>query len=208
MTANEVFPETAVKSTGTFKNSNGEEFLIRGVSPLTMEKIKDAVNAEFNVPEIPTYEVETATGEKETHQHDKTTLTVEGNPEQTLINKTKWAEHEKILAKAEAEFQIRLMRVVLLSVKVSPTQEWRDEMAFLGIKLPVINSPEERYLYIETRVIQSAEDLTKLMTCVFRTAGMISKEAISEVDATFQRSMEEAFAEADKRRSKKERVDS
>jgi hypothetical protein len=71
-------------------------------------------------------------------------------------------------------------------------------MNFLGIEIPAENTPQEKYIYIETHVIQSAIDLSKLMTGVFRLAGIISEAAIAEVDATFQRSMEAAFAEAGK----------
>lgn len=190
-----------VQTFGTFTNAIGEQYTIHGLSPVTPQRIMESVRAEFlragkPVLAVPTYKVQTATGEEEIHEHDATTLVVPDNPAQTQINQDAWQEYVKSTAALDAEYNVRLMRVVFLAVTAKPTQEWRDEMAFTGVDLPAENSPAERYLYVETRVIQSAKDVASLMTGVFRLAGVISEAAVAEVDATFQRAMEEAVVEA------------
>ena len=186
---------------GAFKNVNGEQYTIRGLSPIMPQRIMESVRAEFQrlgkpVPAVPTYTVETVSGEQEIHEHNETTLVVDGNPEQTKENQNVWGEYVRLTAELDAEYNVRLMRAVFMAVEVAPTKEWREEMKFTGMDLPVENSPAEKYMFVEIRVIQSAKDLASLMTAVFRLAGVINEAAVAEVDATFQRSMEAAFTEA------------
>ena len=186
-----------------FVNSANESYILHGLSPLLPEKIQGAVRAEFErdgktLPVIPTYEVETASGEKELHQHDATTLIVPGKDAETAENQRVWAEYISAQTALTEEYNNRIMKAVFMSVEAKPTQTWRDEMKFLGIETPPENSPAEKYSFIETHVIQSPEDLSKLMTSIFRMSGVISEAAVAEVDATFQRAMEEAYVEAGK----------
>lgn len=199
----------ANKNYGSFTNSAGETFVIHGLSPLLPQKMMDAVKAEWlrdgkQLPIVPTYVVTLAGGDTEVHEHDASTLVVEGDEKLTKINQDNWREYSRLSTSLEAEYNTRLMKAVLLAVQVTPTQEWRDEMDFMGVGRPTEKSPAEKYAFVETKVIQSALDLSKLMSAVFRLAGIISEEAIAEVDATFQRSMEEAFAEAGKSGGKKQ----
>ena len=186
-----------------FVNSASESYVIHGLSPMLPEKLLGAVRAEYEkvkgkLPAAPTYEVETASGEKELHLHDATTLVVPNDETQTAENQATWARYTLAQAAINEEYNVRLMRAVFMAVEAKPTQGWRDEMKFLGVTTPPENSPAEKYAFIETHVIQSPEDLSKLMTSVFRMAGIISEAAVAEVDATFQRAMETAFAEAGK----------
>lgn len=188
---------------GSFTNAAGEHFTIKGLSPLLPQKIMEAVRGEFvrdgkALPVHPTYIVKTASEEEETHEHDETTLVIPGDAEQTRINQDTWAGYVRATAELESEYNVRLMRAVLMAVEASPTQAWREEMDFLGIPRPAENSSAEKYAYIETSVIQSVEDLTHMMTGVFRLAGVISEAAVAEVEATFRSDMETAFAQAGK----------
>jgi hypothetical protein len=195
--------ETKARDYSVFVNSAKETYIIHGLSPMLPDKLLGAVKAEYErvkgkIPSAPTYEVTTASGEKETHLHDGTTLVVPGDEEQTKENIRVWAEYNKAITSVNEEYNNRIMKAVFMSVEAKPTQSWRDEMKFLGIPTPPENSPAEKYSYIETHVIQSPEDLAKLTTSVFRMAGIISEAAIAEVDATFQRDVEKAFAQAGK----------
>jgi hypothetical protein len=178
---------------GEFINAAGEHFRIRGLSPLLPEKIRAAVVKQFPQPPCPTYDVTTAAGDTETHLHDETTLIVDGDAEQTKQNQAAWKVYATRKAVVDGEYNARLMRAVFNAVMADPTQDWRDEMGAVGIEIPA-DKAAEKYLFVETRVVQSAKDIATLMMCVFRLAGVISEEKAAEAEATFQRSLEAAFA--------------
>lgn len=191
------------KNFGSFTNAAGESFVIHGLSPLLPEKIMEVVRQDWAknkkaLPARPTYEIATASGEVEAHEHDETTLVVAGDEKQTKANQDKWLGYLKTQAEFDGDYNTRLMRVVLMGVEATPTDAWREEMEFIGVALPPKASMQEKYLYVETHVVQSPQDIAKLMTGVFRVAGIIGEEAIAEVEATFQRALEKAFAEAGK----------
>jgi len=186
-----------------FTNSAGETYQVRGLSPLTPHKLMTAARAEYardgkTLPELPTYTVTTAAGDTEVHEHDESTLIDEKDPELTKNNQKEWQEYIKGVSDVNTIYNKKIMRTVLLSVDAEPTQAWRDEMKFIGADAPAENSVEERYLFIETHVIQSASDLSRLTTMVFRAAGIITEAATADVEATFQRFVERAFVEAGK----------
>jgi len=184
------------KNFGTFVNAAGETYQIRGLSPLLPEKICKAVLDEFiagggSILEIPTYTVKTVSGEEEIHQHDETTLVVEGDLDATKKNQADWQEYKRTTAQIDGEYSAKLMRAVFNGVQCTPSDEWRSEMRLLGIVVPA-DPAAEKYLYVETRVVQSPIDISRLMTSVFRLAGIINEEAVAEAEATFQRALEEA----------------
>lgn len=179
---------------------------MRGLSPLLPEKLFASVREEWakkgrSLPTIPTYEVKTVTGEVEVHEHDATTLFVEGNPEQTKLNQEKWREFSRDNRELQNEYNARLMRAMFLSIIATPTDEWRGEMAFLGVDIPPKGTPAEKYSYIENRVVQNAEDIVRLMTCVFRLTGVASEAAIADVEATFRSAVQGAVLEASQQES-------
>jgi hypothetical protein len=191
------------KNFGSFTNAAGEVYTIHGLSPLLPAQLMGAAKAEFEksgeiLPEIPTYEVTTIGGEKEIHQHDSTTLVVEGDEAQTKANQKAWLDYTKAYVKLNNAYNLRVMHAAFLAVEVEPTQAWRDEMKFIGAEIHAEGSVEERYAFVETHVIQCPADLSKLTLMVFRMSGIIPEEATAEVDATFQRAVERAFVEAGK----------
>jgi hypothetical protein len=196
-------PAPTVQSIGTFTNSAGEVYTIRGLSPMLPQKILDTVKAEFaaagkTIPPIPTYTIPANEihGE-EVHEHNETSI-LEGTPEQVEQSKAAWFAYQSAIDALNNEHTTRMMRAMFMAVDVKPTQSWRDEMKFIGAATPPENSPAEKYAFIETHVVQTPSDLTKLMTSVFRMSGIISEAAVAEVDATFQRFVEDAYSEAGK----------
>lgn len=208
MTKNPITP--AVQNAGTFTNSAGEVYTIRGLSPMLPQKIMDSVKAEFAkqgkvLPTVPTYTAIILKGtpeeSEEVHEHTEKTI-LEGTPEEVAENKIKWAAYQSSLSELTAEYNVRMMRAVFMSVDAKPTQAWREEMKFIGADIPPEGTPEEKYNFIETHVVGAPVDLAKLMAGVFRVAGIISQEAVNEVDATFQRFIQDAYAEAGKPKGK------
>lgn len=189
-------------SIGIFINANGEQFPVHGLSPLTVEKVREDVEASWKkqgkeLPTPPTYTVPASEAhEAETLPHNPTTLEVPGDPEQTKINQAQWREFSLKQAEFDGECSQRLMKKVLLCVQVKPDAAWRDEMEFSGSELPPAGSAAERYSYVENRVIQSTDDLARLMAQVLGLGGFIKKEAVQDAEATFQRMLQQATAEA------------
>lgn len=194
-------PITAGKPVDVFVNSAGEEYQVRGLSPLLPSKLMEQVKQEIikrhgSLPTVPTYTVTTASGETETHDHNSTTLVVEGDEEQTKENQKVWSEYLDKQSELNRDYNARIMKSVLLGVQAIPTAEWRDDMRMMGMDVHPEGSAEERYLFIETHVIQTPEDLSGLTTLVFKRAGIIPREGSAEVEATFRGYVERAFVEA------------
>lgn len=187
-----------------FINSSGEKYMIRGLSPMLPEKIKQAVESEWKaaghaLPVCPTYIIPANdVHPEEVHDHDEKSIT-EGTPEEVKANLSVWTKYVKVKSALEGEYNNRVMKAVFLSVVVTPTDEWRSEMAELGIALPTKGSVKEKYAYVETHVVQGPMDIANLMTKVMRMSGMISEEAEEQAEATFRRSLEDAYVEAGKR---------
>jgi hypothetical protein len=189
------------KNFGSFTNAAGKTFVISGLSPLIPQHIMESVRQKWVkdgkiIPVCPTYEIITASGEIEIHEHDTSTLVVEGDEKQTKINKETWQEFSRLSAELDGEYNVRLMRVVFLAVEVVPDDGWRNEMEFVGMDLPPKGSAQEKHLFVETQVIKSALDISRLMTGVFRLAGVINEAAVADAEAAFQRILENAFVEA------------
>lgn len=204
---NTIAPEAPINPTknfGFFVNANGEKYIVHGISPMTIQKIRDDITAKWEqegkpLPVCPTYEVIIAPGgeeiDRELHEHTDKTLVVEGNQAQTAANQIMWKEYTRKLNEFEGEYSTRLMKKVFLAVDVAPDDIWRGEMEFDGTVLPAKGSAAEKYLYVEQRVIQSVADIAKLMAAVMGLAGIIKPEAVAEAEAAFQRSMESAIAQ-------------
>jgi Flp pilus assembly pilin Flp len=198
-----VSPTDATKAFGIFTNAAGEVYMIHGLSPLLPQKMLDAIKTEWTkagkaLPVIPTYTIPaTDAHEEEIHEHDEKSI-LEGTPELVKENQAAWDAYTRANAELQGEYNARLMKLVFLAVEASPTDQWRDEMEFMGIPVPTNNSAAEKYAFVESRVVQSPSDIAGLMTSVFRLAGIISEAAIAEVEATFRSSLEEAFTQAGK----------
>ena len=129
------------------------------------------------------------------------------DPLQTKLNQERWQEYTRQTAELDELYTARTMKMVLMAVVANPTKEWRDKMEFMGIALPPVNSPAEKYTFVETEVIQSPTDLAKLMTSVFRLAGIINEEGVTQAEATFQGVVERAFTQAGKQSPAKQPLD-
>lgn len=189
----------ATKRFEYFVNARGEQFPVHGVSPLLVERLRSVVMDEWVaqhglIPERPTYTIETAAGDKETHLHDEMTLEVPGDPEATDLNKKQWAEYQRVMSEIETLYSVRLMHVVCSAVDVEPGEEWLAETEALGIKLPT-DKPALRRLYVETHVISCADDIAKLLAKVLRLSGIISETEEAAAEATFQGAVEGATLE-------------
>ena len=196
---NDVVSSTSTDPTkvfATFINSAGKVYRIHGLSPMLPQQIEDGLKTEWKemgkfLPVIPTYEVTTASGEKELHIHDEKSIESAPASEQAA-----WKVYHEANIEFEGEKSARLMRKVFLCVDVQPTDEWRADMEFVGVKLPPKNSAQERYKYVELEVIQSADDIAMLPVTVLRLAGIINQAGAEAAKQSFRSLLGEAFTEA------------
>jgi hypothetical protein len=184
----------------TFTNSAGQKFMIHGLSPMLPNQITETLQAEWKesgrtLPVPPTYEVTTVSGEKEVHQHDEKSI-LTGTPEQVAEQQAQYGEYSRNNAEFQGEYSVRLMRKVFLAVVTPPTDDWRAEMEFVGVRLPPKGSPQERYKFVELEVIQSLDDIGALQVAVFRLAGIIDQKGEEAAKASFRSNIEAAIAQS------------
>lgn len=189
-------PTDPTKVFATFTNSAGQMYKIHGLSPMLPEQIENGLKEEWKVagkvlPVVPTYEVVTASGEKEIHAHDEKSIA-----SATSIEQVAWKIYQEANAEFEGEKSARLMRKVFMCVVVDPSDEWRAEMEYVGVKLPPKGSPQERYKYVELEVIQSAEDIAALPVAVLRLAGIINQAGEEAAKASFRSLLGQALSQA------------
>lgn len=143
--------------------------------PVLLEKL----HSQHPMPAPPTYTVETATGVKEVHTHDETTL-------ETAEDKAAWAEYQDNLKAAQAKLNESLMRVVLLrGLKVDiPANGWVKEQEYMGITVP--DDPTERRMhYLQTEALATREDYEAAVAGVMGASG-VPEEVIRQAEDTFR----------------------
>lgn len=153
------------------------------VTCLPIQTLLDKLNAQYQPPEPPFYEVKTATGAIEQHAHDVTTL-------DTDADKAAWADYQKRKGEAESERNKALTRLVLLRgicVEIPEGETWVKEQEYLGIRIP--EEPIERKLhYIETEVLGGIGDVEAIMLGVMRASG-VPEDLLQQMESTFRRAV-------------------
>lgn len=149
-----------------YTSSRGTAVRFYPMPPMLMEKIEVGVEMEFGPrPEPPTYTIETAVGEKETHTHTKDTL-------ESDEDKAAWAAYQDELAIWENELSRRVLRAIQVECikPESLDDEWLEKQSFLGIKVPE-NKFERHLHWVETEFVGNQEDILACMTIPMRLAG-------------------------------------
>jgi hypothetical protein len=139
----------------------------------------------------PTYTTTTAAGKTETHDHDETTLIVEGDEAATLANQAAWATYQMALRSVSNAENEAIMRYLLLEGVVcdDPPAEWVKRCTFYNMALP--EDPLERKLtYIEMVVLPTPTDLERAISAVMAISATGNDQAVQSAEASFRRAME------------------
>ena len=191
----EVKKVKGVVTTLPYTTSTGKKIVLHGLPPMMVERLQAQYDA--RKPKIPTYIIIDIAGTEEIHDHNITTLEVEGDPVETEKNKKLWDEYVKGTAAIDKESSEAMMRMIMLrGVYVSDYDEngsWIDEQEFLGLTIPSDTSAR-RYHYVQTEIIGDANDLNTIMTIVMKLSG-IPEEYLREAEHLFQSAMEEAASQ-------------
>ncbi len=172
-----VTEETVIDKIGEFTNSAGVTFRICGLPPLAIPSLQDGLV----MPEKPKYVITTVSGDKETYDHDETTL-------QTDEDKLAWAKYLEQEKSFQAELTNRMLACVLIEgVIIDDTIDltrWESKQRLMGMKVP--DDIEAKLLqYKRSVVIRSADDMKNLMNAVMALTG-VSQEAIEKAKKSFQ----------------------
>ena len=162
--------------------SKGVHCLLQGLPPLEVPEIYASVPE----PEKPKYSITTATGDIETHDHDKESI--KGDPEAEKA----WEEYTKALQESEEILSNRMMNAILLEgVVVYPTDEefaiWKKKQSLKGLE--VSEDKEEALLQYKRTIFASKEEIEAIMTIVMELTG-VSEEDLSKARESFPDSVE------------------
>lgn len=169
-----------------FVTSAGRKVPTKKFSPLLLEKIRNSVD----FPAVPMYEITTASGAVEYHEHTEDTLETEEDIKA-------WGEYKERESEANSEVIRRMLNLVLLKgvdVELPKDNGWVEEQELIGIEVPKDNPAKLKLHYIETEVLSSTDDLGGLMTFVMERIG-IRREVIEEAEKSFQDNVPEQTSE-------------
>ncbi len=165
-----------------FVTKDGNRIPLRRVAPILMEKIRKSVT----LPSPPTYEVETAGGDIETHIHDETTL-------ETDEDRAAWAAYQIAHAKANEAMIEKILRLLFAKATgdvLPPSDDWAKEQAYLGVDVP--GDPLERKIhYIQTELLTHTSDIMAFMTAAMALTG-VDEEVVESAEATFRHPVRQA----------------
>lgn len=175
-----------------FTNSAGERFALSPLNPLEEDMIRQQVEREWlesgkAIPEPPSYEVTTVTGETQRIQ-----LASAADADTDELKRA-WLDYEAASTELQGAFMKRYMASCYLCVQANPDDYpmWRRRMKFLQTPIPA--DPDDAfYLFCTTWVIRSTEDITGLIVACTRTIANVSEEKAAAAEAMFRRALEEA----------------
>jgi hypothetical protein len=135
----------------------------------------------------PSYTVTTVTGEKQTYQHDETTL-------KTDEDKKLWAVYKDAQKEVESASAALTMRYTLYNgiVQNPIPQDWLDELEWNGLEAPE-NERERRWLYIRTGLLKLPIDQVGCFVAIMKLSGGASEELqdkLTVLEDLFRRQME------------------
>lgn len=177
---------------GQFVNSAGESFTVQGFSPLEPQRIIDSVRARWKLAgraallDTVTYMVTNVAGVAQAFEHDDESIK-DAPPEV----QQQYATHKAAKAEFDNDVNMRTMRACFLCLQANPLEDkqWVDKMEYEEIELPQ-NSAALKALYVETRVLRAATDISRYMSTVMQLSGMVDEATARAAEATFQRAIQ------------------
>src|SRR3990167_3625754 len=169
----------------TYTTVSGITIKIKPVSPLTIQKIQQAVKREFekrNEPLArPTYILKTSLGDEETFEHDEKTL-------ETDEDREAWGKFIDANTRLRIESEERLARFMKLDgiEYDAPDDEWQKLQKYMGLEIPT-DPFELKIHYLDTEILRTPKDQNGVIEriLVLSSAGM-PQEALDAVRASFR----------------------
>lgn len=155
--------------------SRGVTIQVSAEPPLMRVGIRSALEQEWQakgwvLPERPTYEIKTAAGNVETHEHDE--ITIKGNAEAEAA----WAEWKEQTDKFNAEFRESSIRSVILEcVEFETDPSWKAKNKARRVPIPA-DEFERKLYFAYTEVFGHQEDYQAVMLISAELAGATEQQ--------------------------------
>ena len=169
-----------------YTTTRGRTITLSGMPPLAVQRIANSI--EF--PSVPTYTIELASGDTETHDHDITTL---DTPEDHVAWE-KYLEEEEAADNKQTEMLLKTILVKGVEVKITDEElaDWLEELEVIGLDPPK-NKKDRQLAYLETEIIATTYDAQMIMEIVMELTG-VSEEDIEDARDSFPDTMESTEA--------------
>lgn len=182
---------TGKASKFTFETKSGVSLELNPLPPLLIQEVREAArkHAEDETGgklDKPTYELTTADGAVETHEHDETTIL--DNPE-AMAAWNAWQAQQNRIAEVISERTLKFILMRGVKMDVPEDTAWIEEQAFFGVQVPE-NPLEKRFHYIKTEILATTDDVPAIMSQILTISG-VDAEVIAAAQATFRDSMAE-----------------
>ncbi len=171
--------------------SSGLDVILTGLPPLVPQRI----DASIEYPSKPTYDVETASGEIETYEHDKESLTTDEDEQE-------WADYLDAQSDAETELTEKLLYAVLLEcVEIkdykaftAQFEEWKQKQELMGIAIAKSKDEddeiakkkaerENKFYFMQTEVFRDSDDIGEILTIVMSLTGVSVEDLVEARDS-------------------------
>lgn len=174
--------------TQEYETSSGVVVTLKAMPPLLVTRMA----SEVGFPDKPTYEITTAAGDVEIHEHEvdeaKGITTLESDED-----KKAWDDYVKETEEAENRLTMMTLKAVLLEgVLIEPDDEqitrWASKQKIIGLTVPE-DSEERLMMFKETEVVGNKEDMEFILNKVMELTG-VSEEQLEKARASFQDQVE------------------
>lgn len=169
--------------TEEYVTSKGIVVTLKAMPPLLVTRMA----SEANFPTKPTYEITTASGDIETHDHEvdpeKEINTLDSDDDRKV-----WADYLLETDAAEERLTMMTLNAVLMDgVVIKPDDDqitlWASRQRIIGLE--VSEDPEERLMHFkETEVVGNKEDMEHILNRVMVLTG-VSEEQLEKARASF-----------------------
>lgn len=182
-------PDESRERSRPYTASSGLTVILTGLPPLVPQRIDSSIE----YPEVPTYEIETASGDIETFEHDADSL-------ESDEDKEAWVEYQEALEEAETELTEKLLYAVLLECVELKNYEkqfakWVHKQELQGLTLAESEDPEDeisveraneenKFHFMQTEVFRDADDIGEILTIVMGLTG-VSVEDLAATRESF-----------------------
>lgn len=163
---------------------SGGHITVRPVSPLLMQEINRKMEA--SEPPKPTYEVKTAAGDVEIHDHNEKSLA-------TDEEKAAWVAYQAAHQEWLSERGMLGLHAMILEGYVPDEgykkDDWVKRRQYLGLPVPD-EGPERIIIYFERVVVKATDDIRAASSMIMGLTGEKLTRGLSAGDDLFRHSLE------------------
>jgi len=180
-----------------FVTKDGREIPLRAVGRRYVQMVMD----KHPIPEVPTYEARTVTGEVEIHRHvvkydDEGNL--KGTTLQTDEDWAMWNAYQEAKAKAigdRMENAIKFLMCQCVDQEPPPVGEWGLDFAEWGLE-PPDESDKQAYkiFWLENELLPDPDDLARLVSRLYVLGGIIGADQAVNLERFFRLTVERLTA--------------